>query len=199
MSDPQNSETKKTAAQANSRVVFLCLGIFGVMLGMSFAAVPLYDLFCRVTGYGGTTQVSEQAPDTIREETIRVRFDANVNANLPWKFYPEVTEMEVKFGEVAVVNYYAQNVTARTLVGSSTFNVTPGQTGQYFSKIQCFCFTEQKLEPGQKVEMPVQFYVDPRMLDDEDAKDVHTITLSYTFFKVNNPSEGLTLSSVNGQ
>ena len=189
---------ERPKAGNNSRVVFMCLGIFGFMLAMSFAAVPLYDLFCRVTGYGGTTQVSEVAPDTIKEHTVKVRFDANVNPALGWSFRPEVNEVTVRLGEVKTINYIAQNMTARTTVGTSTFNVTPGQTGQFFSKMQCFCFTEQKLEPGQRVEMPVVFYVDPAMLEDEDARDVNTIILSYTYFEVKNP-QGLTLSSASGQ
>jgi len=195
---PIDAEAVKKSDRSNRKVVVLCVSIFSVMLGLAFASVPLYDLFCRVTGYGGTTQVSDVAPKEISDQTILVKFDANVNGALGWSFKPEVTEVRVRIGEVATVNYIAQNRTARTTFGSSTFNVTPGNVGQYFSKIQCFCFTEQKLEAGEMVKMPVQFYVDPAILADEDANEVHSITLSYTFFKVDHP-ESLTVSSLNGQ
>lgn len=196
--DENTPETKTNDMDArNRRTVVMCLSIFSVMLGLSFAAVPLYDLFCRVTGFGGTPMIVEIAPENSSERTIRVRFDANVNGGLGWSFKPEVNEVRVRLGEVMVINYIAQNLTARTTTGTSTFNVTPTQTGQFFSKIQCFCFQEQTLEPGESVKMPVQFFVDPRLAEHADAQGVGTITLSYTFFEVRNP-QGLTLSSANG-
>lgn len=186
-------------AQArNRRTVLICVAVLAGMLGLSFAAVPLYDMFCRVTGYGGTTQVAAAAPQTQSEQTVQVRFDANVNRKLGWEFRPEVTQVTVRLGEVKTIYYIARNLTARDSVGTSTFNVTPGQAGQYFSKIQCFCFTEQPLKAGEQVRMPVQFYVDPALLEDEDTRGVKTITLSYTFFEQDNPRD-LTLSSADGK
>lgn len=174
MADPLKSR--------NRRVLGICLGVVLGMAGLSYASVPLYNLFCRVTGYGGTTQVATSAPTEISDRTIKVRFDASTNPDLPWRFKPKQLEMELRLGETGLAFYEATNHGAVRSWGSATFNVTPQKVGQYFSKIACFCFTEQHLEPGQSIDMPVTFFVDPRIADDPNAQDVHTITLSYTFF-----------------
>ncbi|WP_168453160.1 cytochrome c oxidase assembly protein [Sphingopyxis microcysteis] len=158
------------------------------MVGLGFAAVPLYDLFCRVTGFGGTTQrydpVAAAADPVILSKTISVRFDANVSAGLPWKFYPEHPTDTVSIGARDMAIFIAENNSSRPVVGTAGFNVTPTQAGKYFAKIQCFCFTEQRLEPGQQMRMPVLFFVDPKIMDDPDARDIQEITLSYTFHPV---------------
>lgn len=166
----------------NARVAVALGGIVAGMVGLSFAAVPLYDLFCRVTGFGGTTQVAESVSGRVVDRMVTVRFNADVNGNLPWQFRPAVTQMQVKVGEAATTTFHAKNVSDKPLVGTATYNVTPDKTGIYFNKVQCFCFTEQRLDPGQSVEMPVYFFVDPAMADDPKLADTNTITLSYTFF-----------------
>ena len=153
------------------------------MVGLSFAAVPLYRLFCQVTGYGGTTQVAEAVPERAGERNFTVRFDANVDSRLAWAFAPLQRAVEVRVGEQALIFYKARNLTDKTLFGTATFNVTPLKAGQYFNKVQCFCFTEQRLEPGEEVDMAVSFYVDPAVSEDIDMDEVETITLSYTFFE----------------
>jgi len=155
----------------------------GGMLGLAYAAVPLYQLFCQVTGYGGTPQVAAAAPTEVSDRLITVRFDANVNAKLPWSFKPNQREMRVRLGETALATYSAKNVSGERITGTATFNVTPYKAGPYFGKVDCFCFTEQALEPGQEVSMPVSFYVDPEIFGDKDTRDVNTITLSYTFHR----------------
>ena len=160
--------------------------VFG-MVGLSFAAVPLYDLFCQVTGYGGTTQRAASAGDRVLDREVVVQFDANV-VGLPWLFRPEVAQVRVRLGETAIVNFVAENRSARRAIGTATFNVQPDIAGAYFNKIECFCFTEQPLRPGERVEMPVQFFLAPEMADDPDMNPVHTVTLSYTFFAVPNES-----------
>jgi cytochrome c oxidase assembly protein subunit 11 len=162
-----------TAARLGAVVAF--------MLALSFAAVPFYDWFCRVTGYGGATNVAE-APDEadVREETVTVRFDANVAEGMPWEFRPMQRTMEVRLGETALMFYEARNPTDAPVAGTASFNVAPYSTGAYFSKIACFCFELQVLQPGERLEMPVSFYVDPAMLEDREAKGVRAITLSYT-------------------
>jgi cytochrome c oxidase assembly protein subunit 11 len=162
--------------------VSLLAVVFG-MVGLSFAAVPLYQLFCQVTGYGGTTQRAETGADRVLEREIVVRFDANVSG-LPWSFVPEVPQIHVKLGETALVNFIAENTGERTTTGTATFNVEPGMTGAYFNKIECFCFTEQALRPGERITMPVQFFVSPDLADKRDLAAIRTITLSYTFFPV---------------
>ena len=158
------------------------------MVGLGFAAVPLYDLFCRVTGFGGTTQrydpVAAAADPVILSKTISVRFDANVSPGLPWKFYPEHPTDTVSIGARDMAIFIAENSSSVPGVGTAGFNVTPTQAGKYFTKIQCFCFTEQRLEPGQQMRMPVLFFVDPKIMDDPDARDIQEITLSYTFHPV---------------
>jgi cytochrome c oxidase assembly protein subunit 11 len=155
------------------------------MVGVSFASVPLYRLFCEVTGYGGTPRtVGVTASDTVTDHTVTVRFDANVNRELPWRFRPEQRQVTVKLGEERLIHYEAVNLSDRPVTGTATFTVTPYKAAQYFAKIECFCFTEQRLEPGQSISMPVVFYVDPVILEDRNAQDVTVITLSYTFFPI---------------
>jgi cytochrome c oxidase assembly protein subunit 11 len=161
------------------------------MLGLTAAAVPLYRLFCQVTGYGGTTQRVEAAPAEQVEQTITVRFNADVAHDLPWAFQPEQRQLEVRIGEQSLAVYRASNNSNRPIVGQATYNVTPFKAGPYFSKIACFCFDEQILQPGEEVDMPVSFYVDPEILSDPNTQDVHTITLSYTFFLLEDGPEAV--------
>jgi cytochrome c oxidase assembly protein subunit 11 len=160
----------------------LLTGVIAGMLGLTAAAVPLYRLFCQVTGYGGTTQRAERAPDQISDQTIKVRFNAAVAQGIPWSFAPEQREIEIRIGEQQLAFYRARNNGERPIVGTATFNVTPSKAGPYFSKIDCFCFTEQVLQPGESADLPVSFFVDPAILDDPETRDVRSITLSYTFF-----------------
>ena len=166
----------------NTRVLVTTLGLVVGMVGLSFASVPLYDLFCRVTGYGGTTQSADVVPDTITDRTMRVRFVSHTDRGLNWGFAPEVREVSVQVGEPALISYEAENLGSEPLAGTAVFNVTPAKAGLYFVKTQCFCFEEQVLMPGQSVDMPVYFFVDPSIEDDPNLDDVTTITLSYTFY-----------------
>lgn len=172
----------------NTRVVLLSTATVAMMIGLTYASVPLYRLFCQVTGFGGTTQRAESAPQEVLEKTVSVRFDANTSGKLEWAFHPVQSTVKVKFGEQGMAYYEAVNRSDKTLTGSAVFNVSPPQAGAYFNKIQCFCFTEQTLKPGEKVEMPVSFFVDPDMLNDPDAVAIDEITLSYTFYPVDKPS-----------
>ena len=167
------------------------VGVILVMVGLTAASVPLYRIFCQVTGYGGTTQIAEDVVPGAIDQTIEVRFDAGIGDDLPWRFSPVVRQIEIPIGEETLAFYRAQNLSDRPIVGSSTFNVTPHKAGPYFSKIDCFCFLEQVLQPGQSVDMPVSFFVDPAILDDANTKDLKTITLSYTFFMLEDESEKL--------
>lgn len=178
-------------AQKNARMLSTVLLVVCAMVGLSFASVPLYSVFCRVTGWGGTTQVSEvlPSPDEIIDRDITVRFDGNTARDLPWNFRPEKISIKVKLGERGFANFIAVNRAQTPTAGTATFNVTPLKAGKYFHKIQCFCFDEQILQPNQKVNMPVLFYVDPKLHDDRNMDDVTTITLSYSFFKTD--SDGL--------
>ena len=168
------------------------VGVIAGMVGLTAASVPLYRLFCQVTGFGGTTQVAERAPDQVSDQTIGVRFNADVDPDLPWSFQPVEREVTVRIGEERLAFYRAVNHGDRPIVGSAVFNVTPNKAGVYFSKIACFCFTEQVLQPGEAVDMPVSFYVDPAILDDPDTRDISAITLSYTFFMQEEASRALT-------
>ena len=175
-----------TAPRKSAGNLALAAGLSAVALGMvgaSFAAVPLYSLFCSVTGYAGTPQRAISGADRTVDRDVVVRFDGNV-AGLPWNFRPEVPEMTLKLGETAIVNFVAENNGHAETAGTATFNVQPDIAGAYFNKIQCFCFTEQTLKPGERLEMPVQFFVSPDMADDREMKGTRTITLSYTFFPV---------------
>ncbi len=156
------------------------------MVGVSFAAVPLYRIFCQVTGFDGTPVRAAAAPGAVAGE-VGVRFDANIDPSLPWKFEPEQTTIRIHPGARTTINYLATNYTARTTSGTATFNVTPAQAGQYFSKIECFCFTEQALKPGESVKMPVVFFVDPKLRTDPATRHIDEITLSYTFYPVEKP------------
>jgi cytochrome c oxidase assembly protein subunit 11 len=170
----------------NQMVSASCFAVVFGMVGLSYAAVPLYDLFCRMTGYGGTPQRAESAPGSVSDRVITVRFDTNTDRALPWSFQPEQRSVRVKVGENKLVFFRAENTSDRSVVGHATFNVVPDRAGRYFSKIQCFCFTEQRLDPGQSVEMPVSFFVDPAILTERDGDQIHEITLSYTFYAAPN-------------
>jgi len=165
--------------------LFLVLVVFG-MTGLAFASVPLYRIFCQVTGFDGTPLRAAAAPGAVAGD-IGVRFDANIDPALPWRFEPVQETVRIHPGERTTIWYRATNLTARTTTGKAIFNVTPAQTGPYFSKIECFCFTEQTLKGGETADMPVVFYVDPKVKDDKDTKDIDEITLSYTFYPVESP------------
>lgn len=179
---------QKTVAQTLSLVV--------LMGGLAWASVPFYDWFCKVTGFGGTTGVSSVASDEILEQTIKVRFDGSLNSSMRWEFKPVVREMEIRIGETGLAFYEAHNPTSKPIAGQASYNVTPYQAGYFFNKIDCFCFEEQVLQPGETVMMPVSFYVDPEIVTDRDAKYVHTITLSYTFYEIDLPEGFAALDAV---
>ena len=168
--------------------LFLVLLVFG-MTGLAFASVPLYRIFCQVTGFNGTPLRAASAPGAATGE-IGVRFDANVNRALPWRFEPVQRTVKIVPGERVQIAYRATNLVARATTGTATFNVTPALAGQYFSKIECFCFSEQTLNGGESVDMPVVFFVDPKLRDDPAIRDLDEITLSYTFYPVENPNSG---------
>ena len=167
----------------NLTVAGTCAAVVVGMVGLSFAAVPLYRMFCQVTGYGGTTQRSAQGASKVLDQTVKVRFDANTS-NIPWSFKPEQLQVEIKIGETKQIQYVAQNLSDHTTRGRASFNVTPEFAGAYFYKIQCFCFNDTTLKPGEKLEMPVVFYIDPAIVEAEEARGLKTITLSYTMFQV---------------
>jgi cytochrome c oxidase assembly protein subunit 11 len=170
---------QKTVVQTVSLVVF--------MGALAWASVPFYDWFCRVTGFGGTPGIAEAGSDAILDQTITVRFDGSLDRDMPWQFKPVQREMELRIGETGLAFFEAYNPTDRPVAGSASYNVTPYQAGGFFTKIQCFCFEEQVLAPGERVQMPVSFFVDPEIVTDRDAKYVHTITLSYTFYEIDLP------------
>ncbi len=180
---PQSDQS----ARRNRIVGLVCAGLFVSMIGAAYAAVPLYQLFCQVTGYGGTTQRAEAESDVIIDREITVRLDGNVNPALNWSFKPKIKTVKLKMGETAQMVYLATNDSDRRTIGTSVFNVTPNEAGSYFNKIQCFCFTEQPLEAGETAEMPVVFFVDPEMAKDPNLTHVKEITLSYTFYPVEEP------------
>lgn len=174
----------RTTNRRNSRTAIVLLTLVGGMVGLAYASVPLYQLFCKVTGYGGTPLIGAQAPVTVTDKTITIRFDSNISPKLGWRFKPEQKEVTIRIGEQRLAAYQATNLTNVQTTGTATYNVTPFKAGSYFSKVDCFCFTEQTLQAGQQVDMPVSFYVDPEILNDPSTKDLKTITLSYTFFPV---------------
>ena len=183
----------RTAAQAATVVV--------VMGALAWASVPFYDWFCRVTGFGGTTLVAATAPEDILDQTVTVRFDASKARGFPWEFKAVEHEMELRIGETGLAFYEAYNPTDRPVAGSASYNVAPYEAGGFFVKIACFCFEEQVLQPGERVMMPVTFFVDPEIVTDRDAKYVHSITLSYTFYEIDLPEEqqaALDLPSASG-
>jgi cytochrome c oxidase assembly protein subunit 11 len=175
----------------NGRTALLAAALVCTMTGLAFASVPLYRIFCEATGFNGTTQraAADQVPGD-SGHMISVRFDANTSPSLPWRFQPVDTHRNIAIGARNIALFTARNLSDHAVAGSATFNVTPAQAGQYFTKIQCFCFTEQRLSPGQEVSMPVVFFVDPRILDDPDTRDISEITLSYTFYPVDQPPSG---------
>ena len=170
----------------NRTMLFSLLALAGGMIGLAYASVPLYQLFCQVTGYGGTTQRAEAAPGTVLEREVVVRFNADVNSGLPWSFRPNQREVRVKLGETALVSYRAENRGKEPVTGTAVFNVTPEKTGAYFNKIECFCFTEQTLQPGETVDMPIVFFVDPELDQNHELATIKEITLSYTFYASDN-------------
>jgi len=166
----------------NRRLAIVLASVVGCMVALAYASVPLYDLFCRVTGYGGTTKVAEAAPDQIADFSVTVRFNADTQSALPWRFHPVDRSVTVRAGESNLAFYRAENLGDTPVVGTATFNVTPQIAGAYFNKIACFCFEEQYLAPGTSAELPVSFFVDPAIADDPDTAHIRTITLSYMFF-----------------
>ena len=179
---------KNDLARRNKFTAFAAASVVAGMVGMSYAAVPLYELFCQVTGFGGTPQRADSAPQQVLDRDVTVRLNADVGSGLAWKFEPLQRDVTLKVGEEALAFYRATNMSDKPVVGMATFNVTPDKVGQYFNKIACFCFTEQRLEPGQSIDMPVSFFVDPRIAQDRNLDDVSDITLSYTFFPVDKPA-----------
>ena len=168
-------------------VAFACGGFVAVMVGASYAAVPLYSWFCRTTGFGGTTQIAKSIPAEVAGRTVTVRFDSNIAPGLPWSFEPERRTIDVHLGEVVTVYYAVTNESARVTTGQAGFNVTPPTVGIYFEKINCFCFTQQTMKPGEKRDMAVVFYVDPKLAKDSEQDTLRNITLSYTFYPVRDP------------
>lgn len=180
------SEPKRDPVRrgSNRGVVLACVVALSTMGVMTWAAVPLYRIFCQVTGYGGTPMRAEKAPQAVSDRSILVRFDANVAPGMPWQFEPVQRTIELKIGENALAFYKAHNSSKEKVTGTASFNVSPDAAGAYFGKIECFCFTEQTLAPGESVDMPVSFFVDPSILEDRDARVIKEITLSYTFYPV---------------
>ena len=175
------------ATGSNRRTGLSLLAVAGCMVGLSFAAVPLYQLFCQVTGFGGTPLRADAASERVLDETITVSFDASMESGMPWTFKPVQKDMEIPIGETGLAFYTAHNPTDRPVAGTAVFNVTPFKIGPYFVKIDCFCFTEQVLKPGETVDMPVTFYVDPGIRDDRSTEEVKGLTLSYTFYETDLP------------
>jgi cytochrome c oxidase assembly protein subunit 11 len=180
--------------QGPQRTVAQTVSVVFLMGGLAWASVPFYDWFCRVTGFGGITNVAESGSDVILDQTIKVRFDASLERDMPWTFKPEVREMEIRIGETGLAFYEAHNPLDVPVAGQAAYNVTPYDAGVFFDKIECFCFTEQILMPGETVMMPVSFFVDPAIVDDREGKHVHTITLSYTFYQIDLPEEEIQAS-----
>jgi cytochrome c oxidase assembly protein subunit 11 len=180
--------TQNKARLRRDMIVAACCGVFvASMVGAAYASVPLYNWFCRTTGFAGTPLVSEKAPDHILGRKIAIRFDSNVAPTLPWKFVPEQNEVTVRIGEVTTVHYKVINLAARQITAQASYNVSPPQVGAYFNKINCFCFTRQTMKPGETREMTVVFYVDPKIVQDSDQDTLNTITLSYTFYPEKDP------------
>ncbi len=168
---------------ANARLAWRLAAVVGGMLGLAYAAAPLYEAFCKATGFGGTPLIAQEGERPIIARTVQVRFDSNTDPNLPWRFEPVEREVKVRLGEEKLVHYRATNVSQRPIVGTAAYNVTPERSAGWFNKVQCFCFTEQLLQPGQSVDMPVVFFVDAEMASDRRYDDIRTITLSYTFYE----------------
>ena len=175
------------ALNANTKTVTRLVGVVLLMGGLAWASVPFYDWFCRVTGFGGEPGVATAGSDEILDQTMKIRFDASKERDMPWEFKPVEREMVVRIGETGLAFYEAYNPTDKPVAGSASYNVTPYEAGGFFTKIDCFCFEEQILQPGERVEMPVTFYVDPEIVEDRDAKYTRRITLSYTFHEIDLP------------
>jgi cytochrome c oxidase assembly protein subunit 11 len=176
--------SKETDPKRRHGILALSLaGLVAGRVGLSFASVPLYRLFCQATGYGGVPQRAEKAPGEVLDRTILIRFDGNVDGSLPWAFAPVEQTMDVKIGETALAFFKASNNSSVAVSGRAVFNVVPELAGRYFTKIECFCFKQQTLAAGQTVEMPVTFFVDPKIVEDDDTKNISEITLSYTFYR----------------
>ena len=171
------------------RTLFQTVGLVFVMGSLAWASVPFYDWFCRVTGFGGVTAVARGDSEVILDKTIKIRFDASLDRGMPWDFKPVQREMTLRIGETGLAFYEAYNPTDRPVAGSASYNVAPFDAGGFFAKIDCFCFEEQVLQPGERVQMPVTFYVDPKIVEDRDAKYTKSITLSYTFYEIDLPQE----------
>ena len=176
-----NNENALKAQNKKSIIIISFIVLF--MLSLSFAAVPLYDIFCRVTGFGGTTQIASTAPGSTGHPDINVRFESSTSSSLNWDFFAQSKVVTIPIGEEKTIFYFAKNLSDKPIVGTATFNVTPAKVGQYFMKIDCFCFVEQLLKPGESMNMPVTFFIDPDIYKDENVKEVNEITLSYTFMK----------------
>ncbi|MDG1259648.1 MAG: cytochrome c oxidase assembly protein [Paracoccaceae bacterium] len=178
-----------TAVNGKQRTLFQTIGLVVVMGGLAWASVPFYDWFCRVTGFSGVTAVASGDSEIILDKTIKIRFDASLERDMPWDFKPIQREMTLRIGETGLAFYEAYNPTDRPVAGSASYNVAPFDAGGFFAKIDCFCFEEQVLQPGERVQMPVTFYVDPAIVEDRDAKYAKSITLSYTFYEIELPQE----------
>ena len=177
------------ALSGPAKTVVQTVSVVILMGGLAWASVPFYDWFCRVTGFGGTPGQVAGAEGEVLDQTIKVRFDGSLNEDMPWEFKPVVNEMELRIGETGLAFYEAYNPTDHPVAGQASYNVTPYAAGAFFEKIECFCFTEQVLAPGERVQMPVSFFVDPEIVEDRDGKYVHTITLSYTFYEIDLPED----------
>ncbi|MCF3580038.1 cytochrome c oxidase assembly protein [Planktothrix agardhii 1811] len=186
---PPAADRRQALQRRNRRVMGGAFAVVFGMVGLSFAAVPLYDLFCRVTGFGGTPMIGQAAPAQPGEALVTVRFNANTQPNLPWRFEPAQPSVQLRVGEEGMGFYRARNLSAAPATGISTYNVTPEVVGKYFHKVACFCFEEQTLAPGQEVDMPLAFWVDPRIAEDPNTRGIRTITINYTFFRSLNDAE----------
>jgi cytochrome c oxidase assembly protein subunit 11 len=195
MSEPTEQQKLRRSNSRDLLVAFLCGSFVALMVGVSFAAVPLYSWFCRTTGFGGTTQVARSLPARESARTVTVRFDSNVAAGLPWRFEPERNTIDVRLGQVVTVYYKVINEAAHVTVGQAGYNVSPPTVGIFFEKINCFCFTRQTMQPGETRDMAVVFYVDPKLAKDSELDGVSTITLSYTFYPVREPEQPVTEDS----
>lgn len=191
MTNPPNEFRDDKPLRRDVLIAACCGALVAGMVGAAYASVPFYNWFCRTTGFGGTTQVASQAPGHILGRTLTIRFDSNVAPGLPWKFEPEQNEIKIRIGEVATVHYKVINEAAREISGQASYNVSPPQVGSYFTKINCFCFTEQRLKAGEVREMTVVFYIDPEIVKDRDQNDLDTITLSYTFYRLRDSARPL--------
>jgi cytochrome c oxidase assembly protein subunit 11 len=193
-----DTEHKPKGKRRDGPVALALVALVAAMTGLAFASVPLYRMFCQATGYGGVPQRAERAPNQILDRTIRIRFDANVDPALAWTFAPVQRVIDIKIGETTLAYFKATNNSNAPLSGTAVFNVVPELAGRYFTKIECFCFKQQTLAAGASVEMPVTFFVDPKIVDDEDTKNISEITLSYTFYRTGEPGVAAAPASNSG-